>query len=489
MRLVVRRAFLFDKTFIRLEKIKLKSSYTRMLADVITPVSIYLKLRDKFANSILLESSDYHGAENSYSYVCCNPIANFSLKNQRLFLTFPGKLQEERLLDKPGQAIDALNDFMNAFDVETNGFKFITNGLFGYVAYDAVQYFEDIEFSGSKPDEYGIPDIQYSVYRNIIVIDHFKNEMYIFDHQVAGESNESNLQEIADLVRSRNFPDYHFHWKNDESSNISDEVFLKIVEQGKGHCYRGDVFQIVLSRRFQSGFTGDEFNVYRALRSVNPSPYLFYFDYGSFKIFGSSPEAQIVISHGEAIIYPIAGTFRRTGNDHADAELAQKLSEDEKETSEHVMLVDLARNDLSRNGTDVHVETFKEVQFYSHVIHLVSKVVGKLDAGTNTIQMVADTFPAGTLSGAPKHMAMLLIDQYEKTRRGYYGGAIGFLGFNGEFNHAIMIRSFLSKSNKLYYQAGAGVVAKSKEENELQEVNNKLAALRAAIELADKLDK
>jgi anthranilate synthase component 1 len=311
--------------------------------------------------------------------------------------------------------------------------------------------------------------------------------MYIFDHQMEGEDAESNVDEITDLVRSKNYPDYRFQWNNDESSNISDKEFLEMVGKGKDHCFRGDVFQIVLSRRFKSGFLGDEFNVYRALRSVNPSPYLFYFDYGSFKIFGSSPEAQIVIKNEEAIIYPIAGTFRRTGNDQADAELAKKLSEDEKETSEHVMLVDLARNDLSRNGSDVHVETFKEIQYYSHVIHLVSKVIGKLKKGANTIQMVADTFPAGTLSGAPKHMAMSLIDDYEITRRGYYGGAIGFLGFNGEFNHAIMIRSFLSINNQLYYQAGAGVVAKSKEENELQEVNNKLAALRAAIEQADKM--
>jgi anthranilate synthase component 1 len=312
--------------------------------------------------------------------------------------------------------------------------------------------------------------------------------MYIFDHQTEDDTSNSNLKEIADLVKSKNYPDYRFHWKNDESSNVSDDEFLTMVGKGKDHCFRGDVFQIVLSRRFKSGFSGDEFNVYRALRSVNPSPYLFYFDYGSYKIFGSSPEAQIVIKDGEAIIYPIAGTFRRTGNDQADAELAQKLSEDEKETSEHVMLVDLARNDLSRNGSDVHVVTFKEIQYYSHVIHLVSKVVGKLKAGSNTIQMVADTFPAGTLSGAPKHKAMALIDRYETTRRGYYGGAIGFLGFNGEFNHAIMIRSFLSKNNQLCYQAGAGVVAKSKEENELQEVNNKLAALRTAIVQADKME-
>jgi len=459
-----------------------------MLADVITPVSIYLKLRDKYANSILLESSDYHGAENSYSYVCCNPIATFSLKNSQLRIDWPDNTAETKNLSNPKLAISELNDFMKSFEIKDSEFKFITNGLFGYIGYDAVQYFEDIKFSESKEDQYLIPDIVYSVYRNIIVIDHFKNEMYIFDHQVKDDNEESNLREIADIVKSKNFPDYRFQWKNDETSNVTDEEYRNIVSKGKGHCFRGDVFQIVLSRRFNSSFLGDEFNVYRSLRSVNPSPYLFYFDYGSYKIFGSSPEAQIVIKDDEAIIYPIAGTFRRTGNDHADAELAQKLAEDEKETSEHVMLVDLARNDLSRNGSNVHVETFKEIQYYSHVIHLVSKVVGKLEDGANTIQMVADTFPAGTLSGAPKHKAMELIDKYENTRRGYYGGAIGFLGFNGEFNHAIMIRSFLSKNNTLFYQAGAGVVAKSKEENELQEVNNKLAALRTAIEEADKTE-
>lgn len=458
-----------------------------MLADVITPVSIYLKLRDKYANSILLESSDYHGAENSYSYICCNPISTFTLKNSQLEISWPNGAVDQKELSTPKEAIVELDAFMNTFQIEESEFKFITNGLFGYVSYDAVQYFEDITFTDKKVDEYKTPDIIYSVYRNIIVVDHFKNEMYIFDHQTSDYSGVNNLAEISDLVKSKNYPDYDFNWKNDEGSNVTDEEYIKIVEKGKEHCFRGDVFQIVLSRRFNSGFYGDEFNVYRALRSVNPSPYLFYFDYGSFKIFGSSPEAQIVIKDEEAIIYPIAGTFRRTGNDQADAELAKKLSEDEKETSEHVMLVDLARNDLSRNGSDVQVETFKEVQYYSHVIHLVSKVVGKLDKGTNTIQMVADTFPAGTLSGAPKHMAMSLIDKYENTRRGYFGGAIGFLGFNGEFNHAIMIRSFLSKNNQLYYQAGAGVVAKSVEENELQEVNNKLEALRTAIELADKM--
>ena len=471
-----------------LKKFDIETGYTRMLADVVTPVSIYLKIRDRFANSILLESSDYHGAENSFSYICCNPVADFSLKDYHLKIRYPDGTREERVLDEGFQAVRELSGFIGSFEVEKQPFKFIDNGLFGYMAYDAVKYFEDVQMNEQKPDLYGIPDIYYQMYRNVIAIDHFKNELYIMDHRLRGSGQKSNLKELVNLVRSRNFPNYDFKPAGDEKSNVSDGEFLEMVKNGRKHCFRGDVFQIVLSRCFRSSFNGDEFNVYRALRSVNPSPYLFYFDFGSFKLFGSSPEAQIVIKNGEAAIYPIAGTFRRTGNDAADADLAKKLSDDPKENAEHVMLVDLARNDLSRNGTDVSVATFKEVQFYSHVIHLVSKVTGKLSSNKPTVQMVADTFPAGTLSGAPKPMAMNLIDRYENTRRGYYGGAIGFLGFNGDFNHAIMIRTFLSSKNKLYFQAGAGIVAQSVEERELQEVNNKLAALRKAIEMAVNID-
>jgi anthranilate synthase component 1 len=310
--------------------------------------------------------------------------------------------------------------------------------------------------------------------------------MYLFDHQ--WEQGPSNLDALETAIRANTDPAYRFYPQGEESSNLTDHEFLDIVRKGIDHCYRGDVFQIVLSRRFSRSFSGDEFNVYRALRSVNPSPYLFYFDYGNFKIFGSSPESQITIKDEKASIWPIAGTFRRTGNDKADFELAQTLSQDEKENSEHVMLVDLARNDLSRNAEQVEVEGFKEVQYYSHVIHLVSKVTGMLEPGHSPLQLVADTFPAGTLSGAPKHMAMQLIDKYENTSRNYYGGAIGFLGFNGDFNHAIIIRSFLSQGNMLHFQAGAGIVAKSIPENELNEVGNKLAALRSALEKAEDLN-
>ena len=464
-----------------IHKVSLKTNYKKLLVDTVTPVSIYLKLRDKFENTILLESSDYHGDENSFSYICCEPIAKFQVKDKAYEMELPGFRENGQLEGR--EVVEKLGQFANALESETHEFKFINNGLFGYIGFDAVQYFEDIPVAQSKANEYEIPDILYHVYRYVIAIDHFKNELYIFEHYPE-HTAQKGIESIQNIVNNLNYPSYAFQAIGEESSNYSDDEFLEIIDKGMAHAFRGDVFQIVLSRRFQTQFKGDEFNVYRALRSVNPSPYLFYFDYGSYKIMGSSPEAQLVVKDRKATIHPIAGTFKRTGNDTADAELANQLHADPKENAEHVMLVDLARNDLSRAGSNVEVATYKEIQYYSHVIHLVSKVTGQLDDAVEPTKMVADTFPAGTLSGAPKVRAMQLINDYEKTRRGFYGGAIGFMGFNGDFNHAIMIRSFLSKDNTLFYQAGAGVVAKSSRESELQEVNNKLAALRSAIQLA-----
>ena len=466
-------------------KIKLHTTHRKLLADTVTPVSIYLKLRDKYQNPLLLESSDYHGSDNSFSYICCDPIASFQVKSGRVKSELPGRVAIESDLGEMS-AEQALGAFASAFDEDDSDFKFINNGIFGYIGYDAVQYFESIPVSSNHPDEYGIPDILYHVYRYVIAIDHFKNELYIFEHTPSGDEPRG-LEDIEKLINNKNYPSYEFEASDLEQSNYSDEEFLGIIEKGIEHCHKGDVFQIVLSRRFQQSFSGDEFNVYRALRSVNPSPYLFYFDYGGFKIFGSSPEAQLVINDRKATIHPIAGTFKRTGNDEADAELAKKLLDDPKENSEHVMLVDLARNDLSRAGSNVEVDTYKEVQYFSHVIHLVSKVTGSLNDDMDSPEMIAGTFPAGTLSGAPKVRAMQLINAYESTRRGFYGGAIGFMGFNGDFNHAIVIRSFLSKNKSLYYQAGAGVVAKSNKQSELEEVNNKLAALRRAIAEAQRI--
>ncbi len=461
----------------------LYTHYKKILADTITPVSIYLKIRDKFPNSILLESSDYHANDNSFSYICFNPIASIQVENDVIHQVFPdGSTKTNNALNI--SVTDEIHKFTKRFKVSSDKeFKFINNGIFGYTAYDAVKYFEDIEIS-KKPDSIAIPDIFYAVYQNIIAINHFKNEAYIFAHC---HETENNIDEILQIIGSKNFASYSFRSDSEISSNLSDDEYKQHVELAKKHCARGDVFQLVLSKKFSQSFKGDEFNVYRALRSINPSPYLFYFDYGNFKIFGSSPEAQLVVKDGQAEIHPIAGTFRRTGNDEEDQRLAKQLAEDDKENSEHVMLVDLARNDLSRHGSSVTVDTYREAQFFSHVIHLVSKVTGNIHKGTPTVQVVADTFPAGTLSGAPKHRAMQLIEQYEKTSRAFYGGAIGFMDFEGNYNHAIMIRTFLSKNHELHWQAGAGLVSKSNPDHELQEVYNKLGALTKAIELAEEI--
>jgi len=465
----------------QLRQFKLNTKYKQILADTITPVSVYFKIRDKFPNSLLLESSDYHGNDNSFSYICCNPIASIKIENEIIFKQFPDGTTETISIDAQTNIPEVIQHFSGQFKSEKNNFKFINNGLFGYISYDAVRYFEKVTIA-KKENSNPIPDVYYAVYQNIIAINHFKNEAYIFCHSL---DDRNNIAEIEQLMQSRNIPSYKFLKEGEGYSNLTDEEFKQNVALAKKHCFRGDVFQLVLSRRFTQGFKGDEFNVYRALRSINPSPYLFFFDYGDFKIFGSSPEAQIIVKNRKAEIHPIAGTFKRTGDDEKDAVLAKQLSEDKKENSEHVMLVDLARNDLSRHGHNVNVERYREVQFFSHVIHLVSKVTGHLHEDATTMQVVADTFPAGTLSGAPKHRAMQLIEDYEKTNRNFYGGAIGFMDFEGNFNHAIMIRTFLSKNHQLHSQAGAGIVASSDEESEMQEVYNKLRALNAALDLAE----
>lgn len=483
-----KKNFIFAKNYLlntntMTTKFKLTTNYQKLLADTLTPVSLFLKIRDEFQNPILLESSDYHGHENSFSFICFEPIAQFIVENQSITIHTPdGNIEKKQSTT----IIKELDLFAKSFETDTLPFHFPTNGLFGYSTFDSVQYFEDIKIQTFADDERKIPDMWYSVYRFVIAINHFKNELYIFEH-LFGEDTPSKLKEVITLITRHAIPAYSFLMTGEENSNLKNEDFLALVDKGIHHCKRGDVFQIVFSRQFSQGFKGDELNVYRALRSINPSPYLFYFDYGSFKIFGSSPEAQLVIKKNKAEIHPIAGTFRRTGNDEEDANLAKKLFADEKESAEHVMLVDLARNDLSRNGHHVKVETFKEIQYYSHLIHLVSKVTAEILPDTTNLQLFGDTFPAGTLSGSPKYKALSLINEYENQNRGFYGGALGWLSFEGEINHAIMIRSFLSKNNRLFYQAGAGIVSKSIPQNELEEVNHKLKALRKALEEAENI--
>ncbi|WP_426491166.1 anthranilate synthase component I family protein [Hymenobacter sp. 102] len=471
-----------------MQTFQLTTRFLRVLADTVTPVGLYLRLRDRYPNCLLLESSDYHGQQNAFSYLAFDPLARFELRGKELTLELPDETQQEETLADSRDALARLQEFAAAFQTEPTGHDFITGGLFGYMGYEAVQAFEELTLDPQKQPAGEIPDILYCTYRYVIAINHFRNELFVFEHTLAGEPEEnSGLTRLVNLIRNPSLPDFKFQRVGEEGTNQTDEEFMRVLTAGQQHCRRGNVFQIVLSRRFQQGFSGDEFNVYRALRSINPSPYLFYFDYGSFKIFGSSPETQLLIKNRQASLYPIAGTFRRTGHDAEDAALAQKLADDPKENAEHVMLVDLARNDLARHGDDVQVKVFREIQFYSHVIHLVSEVTARLAPTASPLQVVADTFPAGTLSGAPKHRAMQLIDELEPTARGYYGGAIGYLGFNGDFNHAIMIRSMLSTGGQLYFQAGAGVVAASNLDSELNEVHHKLAALRKALQEAEQV--
>ena len=462
---------------------KIKTYRKKILADTLTPVSIYQKIRDKYSNSVLLESSDYGANDNSYAYVCFNPISSFKVYNNLIEKKYPDNSTQQTKLTKTNLVVNELNDYFKIFQTEKSDAKFFENGLIGYINYDAVEHFENINFQ-AKENDIKIPEIFYAFYSNIIIINVFNNEALLLHHSF---NQKNNLKEIEELLKSNKISKFDFHKSGNITSNLKDNEYIDLVKKGIKHCKRGDVFQIVLSRKFKQSFEGDEFNLYRALRSINPSPYLFYFDYGSYKIFGSSPEAQLVVKNSKAEIHPIAGTFIRTGNDIEDSIKAKKLAVDQKENSEHMMLVDLARNDLSRNGNNVRVEKDREIQFYSHVIHLVSKVTAEKKNNSSTFQIVADTFPAGTLSGAPKHKAMQLISKYENSNRSFYGGAIGFMDFEGNFNHAIIIRSFLSKNHELIFQAGAGIVSKSDPKSELQEINNKLGALIKALDLAEKI--
>lgn len=453
-------------------------------ADMETPVGIYLKIRDLYPCSALLESSDYHTHQNSTSYIGVCPIGSFTVCDETITETYPDGHSVKHYINTKTDVIDRLKSYMSSYTLSGDTADDV-NGLLGYTAYDAVRYFDKVNITKKDICFAGIPDMKYILYRFIIKVNHYRNRMTVYEH--IPENGVSELDGLISVIRNNNVAQYAFSPIGDAESSITDSRYIDMVRDGVAHARRGDVFQIVLSRRFAQRFTGDDFNVYRTLRSINPSPYLFYFDFGDFRMFGSSPETHLREDGNNAYIDPIAGTFRRTGNDARDRELAQALLKDEKENAEHIMLVDLARNDLSRSGGHVDIEFLKQIQYYSHVIHMVSRVHAVLPEGADVYRLFADTFPAGTLSGAPKVRAMQLIDDIEPHNRMTYGGCIGYLGFHGTINQAITIRSFLSRNYTLYSQAGAGIVARSVPETELQETNNKLGALVNAVKYAETL--
>ena len=439
-----------------------------------------MRLRDIYPQSALMESSDYHDSNNSHSFIGINPIASVAISHGEAICTFPNGDTTRHEVNRDYRSDKAINAFISRFKVEGEYASYC--GLYGYTSFNAVRYFEDIAVKDTTMEKNDAPDMMYILYRDIIVFDHFNNKLTIV---TLGE--ESALDDIYRQMNKANVHAYDFHPVGDTTSPLTDEEHKANIRRGIKHCLRGDVFQIVIARRFIQHYEGDDFKLYRALRSINPSPYLFYFDFGGFRIFGSSPETHCRIEGRKAYIDPIAGTTRRTGDEEADRKAAEYLRNDAKENAEHVMLVDLARNDLSRNCHGVKVDFYKDLQYYSHVVHLVSRVSGTLDDGADPIKAFIDTFPAGTLSGAPKVRAMQLISEIEPHNRGAYGGCIGFIGLNGSLNQAITIRTFVSRNGELWFQAGGGIVAKSDEDYELQEVNNKLGALRKAIMMAEKM--
>ena len=459
------------------------TNHKSLLGDLHTPVSTYLKVRDLFPQSVLMESSDYHGVENNRSFIGLNPIASIRINHGVATFVFPDGQQEERNISDDYQVEQAIREFISHFQVEGEYAGYC--GLYGYTTFNAVRYFEKIQVKDSTDAKNDAPEILYILYKYLIVFNDYKSEMVLIE--MLGEGEPAHLSEVEKAIHNRNYTTYDFRAVGPATSTLTDEEHKANIRQGIAHCMRGDVFQIVLSRRFIQRYEGDDFKLYRALRSINPSPYLFYFDFGGFRIFGSSPETHCKIEDGKATIDPIAGTTRRSGDKETDKQLTKALLADPKENAEHVMLVDLARNDLSRNCHNARVEFYKEPQYYSHVIHLVSRVSGDMEEDSNPIRTFIDTFPAGTLSGAPKVRAMQLISEFEPHSRGAYGGCIGFIGLNGTLNQAITIRTFVSRNNELWFQAGGGIVAQSNEENELQEVNNKLGALKKAIQLAEQL--
>jgi len=469
-----------------METFNYRTSVRNMLADLHTPVGIYLRLRDVYPQSALMESSDYHSNENSRSFIGINPIASIGIGHNQIFMHLPnGKTEKSDIrFDKKGDAklmvINAINSFISRFKVEGEGCNYC--GLYGYTTFNAVRYFEDIDVKDSTMEKNDAPDILYILYNDIIVFDHYNNTM-----QIITLGGQDEIDKISKLINKQNVVTYDFKPIGNATSTLTDEQHKANIRRCIQHCMRGDVFQIVISRRFIQKYEGDDFKLYRALRSINPSPYLFYFDFGGFRIFGSSPETHNRIDGQTAFIDPIAGTSKRTGNQEQDLKNAEFLRNDAKENAEHVMLVDLARNDLSRNCHNVKVDFYKDMQFYSHVIHLVSRVSGTLKADANKIAAFVDTFPAGTLSGAPKVRAMQIISELEPHNRGAYGGCIGFIGLNGNLNQAIVIRTFISRNNELWFQAGSGIVAKSNDQYELEECNNKLGALVKAIKIAEDL--
>ena len=451
----------------------------KTLSDTNTPVELYLKLRDKFQNAFLLESSDHTTIENSYSYLCLQPLASFVVNRETTFIKYPDG-SATSLATSGNSVSSSLQNFIASFKTEETDLRFITNGIFGYTSYDAIPLFHNVAFKAGNAD---LPLMQYHLFRFLIVFNHFNNELYLLEHIQEGET--SGMEPIKDIIAHRAVTQYPFACEDNEVSSFTDGAFLETIQKGIDHCDSGLLSGVNLSRKFTKKFTGDEFNVYRALRSVNPSGYLFYFDYGSFKIFGSSPEAQLVIKDGTAVVKPIAATMSTIRNQNdANPDTQAALT---SQYDAHVAIVMRLKDALDKHSIKTTILKLMAPEHRSHATNLLSEISAVLVADYNLMEVFASVFPSGMISGIPKMAALEFIEENEPINRGFYGGAVGIIGFDQSYNHAVFNRSFVSADNQLAFQAGCFISSEASAADKLQEVNDKLVVLQTSIALAQTL--
>lgn len=469
--------------------------YETITADLLTPVLAYLRIREKGEFNFLLESVEGIGRLARYSFIGRSPSSTIISNKNKIIISDKKKSEEinSKLLDYLSDKVDS---YKHPMIEELPDF---TGGIVGYLGFEVIKEVEDtIHFSNNKDDEF--PEAILGLFDSIIAFDHFKHRIILIQNVFV--KNSSNLDELYKTAKSKmeilktiiqkpvELPET-FKLTGEIKDKINKVLFDQKIEKSKKNIYDGDVFQLVLSERFSSKYEGDLLNVYRALRIINPSPYMYIMEFDKdLSIIGTSPEDLLKVNKKKATILPIAGTRRRGKTDIEDLELEKELLADKKEIAEHTMLVDLARNDLGRvcKHNTVEVTEMMKVHRFSHVMHIVSRVEGELKMGQNCIDALKASFPAGTVSGAPKIRAIQLIEDYEEISRGPYAGSVGYIDFKGNLDMCIAIRTLFADSKKIYWQAGAGIVADSKAEFELKEIKNKSAVLESALKYAEVID-
>lgn len=466
---------------------------TLLLADTLTPVSAYLRIREEGKSSYLFESVEGGERLARYSFIGIDPILKISCRRDTTTVSTNGKS-----FTYNDDYFTVLKFLLAAYrHPRMNNLPRFTAGLVGYIGYDMIRHIENIPECGEDP--VAINDAMMALFSSLIVFDHIRHQVYLIMNVMIDRTKDilgqfqkaqENLRELENRLRRGSPPVQSFGADmRDLTPETSKERFLANVTRAKKYITEGDIFQVVLSQRFSTTYKGDPFNAYRALRVINPSPYLYYLEFDDVKVIGSSPEILVRVEDGNCEVYPIAGTRPRGQNEEEDLARERELLSDEKELAEHIMLVDLGRNDLGKVCIpgSVGVDRRMFIVRYSHVMHIASRVTGKLQSSHDCIDLFKAAFPAGTVSGAPKIRAMEIIDQMEPTRRGIYAGAIGYIDFAGNMDMCIAIRTMLAVGQRLYFQVGAGIVADSVPENEYQETLNKGKALTEALSMAERI--